>query len=51
MIGAADLNNGLYTLKSPLVSLPLKAPSHCINSVQQASSNKTVNCNLWPCIK
>jgi hypothetical protein len=54
MIGAADLSHGLYTLKSPLVSLPPKAYSHCINSIHTSSSNKTDkssnktdNCNLW----
>jgi hypothetical protein len=43
MIGAAELEDGLYLLKTPLASIVHTPSLHCVNNV------KTMNkdCNLW----
>jgi hypothetical protein len=45
MIGAAELEEGLYLLKTPIVSIVHIPKLHCINNITNMTLSK--DCNLW----
>lgn len=48
MIGTTRLNDGLYILDSPSVTLYHTPSNHSINTLHDQSLDTTHNCNLWP---